>query len=82
MQLLKIHSIKLKFLQKFCYGSVKAAASHLTKLLSTEIALKNIPVRVNAIAPGAYESEMTMTKITPDDLDRFGFYTHAKRVGT
>jgi len=43
----------------FCYNSVKAAASHLTKLLSTEIGLKNIPVRVNSIAPGAYESEMS-----------------------
>ena len=44
---------------KFCYNSVKAAASHLTRLLSTEIGLKNIPVLVNAIAPGAYESEMS-----------------------
>ena len=43
---------------KFCYNSVKTAASHLTKLLSTEIGLKKISVRVNAIAPGAYESEM------------------------
>ena len=54
---------------KFCYNSVKAAASHLTKLLSTEIGLKNIPVRVNAIAPGIYESEMTLPEITPDNVD-------------
>ncbi|KAH0831903.1 hypothetical protein J3R83DRAFT_12785 [Lanmaoa asiatica] len=43
----------------FCYNSSKAAASHLTKMLSTEFALRGIPVRVNAIAPGVYESEMT-----------------------
>ncbi|KAF8550814.1 NAD(P)-binding protein, partial [Imleria badia] len=43
----------------FCYNSSKAAASHLTKMLATEFALKGIPVRVNAIAPGVYESEMT-----------------------
>jgi len=43
----------------FAYNSAKAAASHLTKMLATEFALKNIPVRVNAIAPGVYPSEMT-----------------------
>ncbi|QRW03599.1 Enoyl-(Acyl carrier protein) reductase [Ceratobasidium sp. AG-Ba] len=44
---------------KFCYNSAKAANIHLTKMLSTEFALKNIPVRVNNIAPGQLESEMT-----------------------
>ncbi|KAI6138777.1 hypothetical protein BKA82DRAFT_15248 [Pisolithus tinctorius] len=43
----------------FAYNSAKAAASHITKMLATEFALKGIPVRVNAIAPGVYESEMT-----------------------
>ena len=33
-------------------------------MLATEIALKGIPVRVNAIAPGVYESEMTEATIT------------------
>jgi len=69
----------------FCYNSIKAAASHLTKLLSTEIGLKNIPVRVNAIAPGAYESEMTLAEITPDNVDKIGqniLPLPAKRAGT
>jgi NAD(P)-dependent dehydrogenase (short-subunit alcohol dehydrogenase family) len=57
---------------KFCYNSIKAAVSHLTKLLSTEIGLKNIPVRVNAIAPGTYESEMTLAEITPDIVNKIG----------
>ena len=57
---------------KFCYNSIKAAASHLTKLLSTEIGLKNIPVRVNAIAPGTYESEMTLAEITPEIVNKVG----------
>ncbi|KAJ8593827.1 short-chain dehydrogenase [Rhizopogon salebrosus TDB-379] len=43
----------------FAYNSSKAAASHITRMLSTEFALKGINVRVNAIAPGVYESEMT-----------------------
>ena len=62
----------IKIYTKFCYNSVKAAASHLTRLLSTEIGLKNIPVRVNAIAPGAYESEMTLAEITPYNVDTVG----------
>ena len=55
----QIWTVLIQIYTKFCYNSVKAAASHLTKLLSTEIGLKNIPVRVNSIAPGAYESEMS-----------------------
>ena len=50
--------------EKFAYNSAKAAAGHLTKMLATEIALKGIPVRVNAIAPGVYSSEMTLETLT------------------
>jgi len=54
----------LKLAQRhFAYNSSKAAASHLTKMLATEFALKGIPVRVNAIAPGPYASEMTFDEI-------------------
>ena len=70
--------------KKFCYNSIKAAASHLTKLLSTEIGLKNIPVRVNSIAPGGFESEGT-PEITPDTVDMLGqniLPLPAKRGGT
>ncbi|KAI0037642.1 hypothetical protein FA95DRAFT_1506735, partial [Auriscalpium vulgare] len=41
------------------YNGAKAAASHLTRMLATELALKGMPVRVNAVAPGVYASEMT-----------------------
>ncbi|KAG9120998.1 Splicing factor [Ceratobasidium sp. 392] len=43
----------------FAYNSAKAATIHLTKMFATELALKNIPVRVNSIAPGMFPSEMT-----------------------
>jgi len=43
----------------FAYNAAKAASTHLSKLLGTEIAKKGIPVRVNSISPGAYASEMT-----------------------
>ncbi|KAH9048634.1 short-chain dehydrogenase [Lactarius deliciosus] len=55
----------LKIAQRhFAYNSAKAAAGHLTKMLATEIALKGIPVRVNAIAPGVYATEITLGTIT------------------
>ncbi|KZT09305.1 short-chain dehydrogenase [Laetiporus sulphureus 93-53] len=56
----------------FGYNSSKAAASHLTKMLATELALKKIPVRVCSIAPGVYESGMTYDKITEDKVDIVG----------
>ncbi|CAE7181672.1 unnamed protein product [Rhizoctonia solani] len=43
----------------FAYNSAKAASIHLTKMFSTELAIKGIPVRVNSIAPGMFPSEMT-----------------------
>ncbi|KAF8699665.1 Enoyl-(Acyl carrier protein) reductase, partial [Rhizoctonia solani] len=43
----------------FAYNASKAAGIHLTKMLSTELALRSIPVRVNSIVPGAFPSEMT-----------------------
>ncbi|KAH7882023.1 hypothetical protein F5I97DRAFT_1911223 [Phlebopus sp. FC_14] len=48
----------------FCYNASKAAASHLNKMLATELALRGIRVRVNAIAPGVYESELTDSVIS------------------
>nr|VWO96157.1 Fumarate reductase flavoprotein subunit (EC [Ganoderma boninense] len=56
----------------FAYNSAKAAASHLTKMMATEFALKNVPVRVCAVSPGVWESEMTLAKITPEMVDRVG----------
>lgn len=43
----------------FAYNSSKAAGNHLTKMFSTELALRGIPIRVNAISPGPFPSEMT-----------------------
>jgi len=51
-------SIKLAQSQ-FAYNSTKAAATHLTKLLSTELALHKLPARVNGLAPGLWPSEMS-----------------------
>ncbi|KAH7342133.1 hypothetical protein B0J17DRAFT_649629 [Rhizoctonia solani] len=44
---------------KWAYNSSKSANIQLTKMFATEFALRNIPVRVNSIAPGVFPSEMT-----------------------
>lgn len=36
-------------------------------MFATELALKRIPVRVNSIAPGVYESEMTFDTIAGEE---------------
>ncbi|KAF8236346.1 NAD(P)-binding protein [Tricholoma matsutake] len=71
--------------EHFAYNSAKAAASHLTKMLATELTLKGVNVRVNAIAPGVYASEMTYDDITADMVDTVGkgiISVPAKRAGT
>ncbi|KAL1745101.1 hypothetical protein HDZ31DRAFT_37139 [Schizophyllum fasciatum] len=56
----------------FAYNSAKAAASHLTRMLATEYARREIPVRVNAISPGVYASEMTSDQIPAAQVDKIG----------
>ncbi|OOQ89413.1 short chain dehydrogenase/reductase family [Penicillium brasilianum] len=46
----------------YAYNASKAAATHLVKLLSTNLASYNI--RVNGIAPGLYDSEMANSVFT------------------
>ncbi|KAF7297816.1 NAD(P)-binding protein [Mycena kentingensis (nom. inval.)] len=69
----------------FAYNSAKAAGSHLTRMLATEFAVKGAKVRVNAIAPGVYESEITHDTITPEMVDGIGkglMPVPAQRAGT
>ncbi|KAJ6584744.1 hypothetical protein B0H19DRAFT_395060 [Mycena capillaripes] len=69
----------------FAYNSAKAAASHLTKMMATEFALKGARVRVNAIAPGVYASEMTFDEITSEMVNKIGkgvMPVPAERAGT
>ncbi len=49
----------LKSQAHFSYNASKAAANQVTKLLASEISNHGIKVRVNAIAPGVFPSEMT-----------------------
>ncbi|EJD07537.1 NAD-binding protein [Fomitiporia mediterranea MF3/22] len=42
----------------YAYASLKAGTAHLTRLLATDLALKRAPIRVNAIAPGVFPSQL------------------------
>ena len=54
-----ISGIVLKSQAHFSYNASKAAANQVTKLLASEISNSGVKVRVNAIAPGVFPSEMT-----------------------
>lgn len=57
----------------FAYNAAKAAAHHLTRMLAGEIAEAGHKIRVNAIAPGVFPSEMTADasdEWQKSDLDR------------
>lgn len=49
----------LKSQGHFSYNASKGAANHLTKILASEVANHGMKVRINAIAPGVFPSEMT-----------------------
>ncbi|KAI1325296.1 NAD(P)-binding protein [Xylariaceae sp. FL0255] len=50
----------------FHYNASKSAANHVTRMLAAEIASNGIKVRVNAVAPGVFPSEMTAGESNED----------------
>ncbi|KAH8814441.1 NAD-binding protein [Flagelloscypha sp. PMI_526] len=53
----------------YAYSAAKAGLEHLTKALALTYAQRRIPVRVNAITPGLFPSEISFTDTTI--LDQF-----------
>ncbi|KAK4097229.1 NAD(P)-binding protein [Parathielavia hyrcaniae] len=43
----------------FAYNAAKGAASHLSRMLASEVAAAGHKIRINALAPGVFPSEMT-----------------------
>lgn len=54
-----ISGMVLKAQSHFSYNASKAAANQLTKLLASEVTSSGLKIRINAIAPGVFPSEMT-----------------------
>lgn len=66
----------------FAYSASKAAVNHLVKMLSTAFATNQFHIRVNAINPGLYPSEMTnqqMNSMSAHGNSR-GAYEGAKAI--
>ncbi|KAK0442240.1 short-chain dehydrogenase [Desarmillaria tabescens] len=68
------------------YGPTKAALEKLTLVLGTSFAGRGIPIRVNALEPGLFPSEMAtpevMSMINAEPLPGFGAPIPARRPGT
>ncbi|KAL8681563.1 MAG: hypothetical protein Q9224_006717 [Gallowayella concinna] len=54
-----ISGIVLKSQNHFAYNASKGAANHVTRMLASEVSNSGVKVRINAIAPGVFPSEMT-----------------------
>lgn len=70
----------------FAYNAAKAAAGHLTRMLAAEISAAGHRVRVNAIAPGVFPSEMTAGESDEFqkshlDRDKYASKVPARRPG-
>ncbi|KAI1418999.1 hypothetical protein F5Y12DRAFT_795520 [Xylaria sp. FL1777] len=64
----------------FQYNASKAAANHLTRMLATEIAAENgIRIRVNAVAPGVFPSEMTAGDSRDDQKSKLSTDKYANK---
>ena len=61
------------------YGSSKAAVNHLTRNIAFDLGPKNI--RVNAIAPGATQTQALSTVLSPEIEQKMLAHTPLKRLG-
>ncbi|KAI1080138.1 hypothetical protein F5B20DRAFT_540931 [Whalleya microplaca] len=64
----------------FSYNASKGAANHLTRMLASEIASNKLKVRVNAIAPGVFPSEMTTGQSSEDQKSHIPKEKYAEKV--
>jgi 7-alpha-hydroxysteroid dehydrogenase len=61
------------------YGTVKAAADHMTRQLAAELAPL---IRVNAVAPGIIATEGVTAALPPDVSDQIAAATPLRRLGS
>lgn len=61
------------------YGTVKAAADHMTRQLAAELAPQ---IRLNAVAPGIIATESVTAAVPPQVSDQIAAATPLRRLGS
>ncbi|XXQ32753.1 Enoyl-(Acyl carrier protein) reductase [Plasmodiophora brassicae] len=61
-----VNGIAVPHLETYAYSTSKAALHHLTKVLASQLAAKNITV--NAVAPGPFETDMMRATLKSNPL--------------
>jgi len=51
------------YLLQFAYTVTKAALEHITTSMAADLAQKKVPIRINAIQPGAFHTEIVPAKV-------------------
>ncbi|KAI0476373.1 hypothetical protein GGR56DRAFT_642358 [Xylariaceae sp. FL0804] len=64
----------------FQYNASKGAANHLTRMLASEVAGNGLKIRVNALAPGVFPSEMTTQESGDDQKSHIPREKYADKV--
>ena len=54
--------VDLRFPQ-FAYGATKAAVEQITTSMAADLALRKVPVRINAIAPGVFPTDIVPAEV-------------------
>lgn len=69
---------------QYAYNCSKAACIHLTRMMACELSCEGVAIRVNAIAPGYFPSELTTNASDHDNKSPWpqdAFAKEMKRVG-
>jgi len=48
---------------QFAYGTTKAALEQITTSMAADLALRKIPVRINAIEPGGFPTDIAPAEV-------------------
>jgi NAD(P)-dependent dehydrogenase (short-subunit alcohol dehydrogenase family) len=51
------------YFPQFAYGTTKAALEQITTSMAADLALRKVPIRINAIQPGVFPRGMTPAEI-------------------
>lgn len=51
------------YFPQFAYGTTKAALEQITTSMAADLALRKVPVRINAIEPGVFPTDIVPAEV-------------------